>query len=73
MVVIAAPNGRALAASGNLLVDVSPETSLAAVGTLVTLTILAVDDLGAANSGVNIRVYFASGPNDPGARRSTRR
>ena len=33
MVVIAAPNGRAMAASGNLLVDVSPETSLAAVGT----------------------------------------
>jgi hypothetical protein len=73
LVVIAAPNGQAMAASGNFLVNVSPETSLAAVGSPVTLTILAVDDLGAPNPGVNIRVYFVSGPNDPGLPGAARR
>ena len=66
LVVIAAPNGQALAASGSIFVDFAPETATVAVGSTVSLLVHAQDSTGDPYPAQDVRVYFVSGPNDPG-------
>ncbi len=64
-VALALPGAHARAASG-VLVDFGPELAAVGIGQPVALTVTAQDDLGALQSGLAVRVYFVSGPNDPG-------
>jgi hypothetical protein len=52
--------------AADVRVDLSPEPAAATVGVAVTLTLRALDGAGAPVAGANARVYFVSGPDEPG-------
>ena len=65
LLVLVLPTSHARAAAPVRL-DFGPEPLIALVGTTVNLTVTVVDDLGDPLTGRSVRVYFVSGPNDPG-------
>ncbi|NJD28184.1 MAG: hypothetical protein FIA92_07790, partial [Chloroflexi bacterium] len=62
---LALPGAPARAAS-SVLVDFGPESALAEVGKSVTRVVVVQDELGAPLPDQSVRIYFVSGPNDPG-------
>ena len=65
LIVLVLLTGHARAAAPVRL-DFGPEPLIVTVGSTVGLTVTVVDDLGDPLAGRNVRVYFVSGPNDPG-------
>jgi hypothetical protein len=65
LLVLVLPTSHARAAAPVRL-DFGPEPLIVTVGTTANLTLPVVDDLGDQIAGRSVRVYFVSGPNDPG-------